>query len=75
MLIELIDATTSIFAEAVKVCDDTKCSQTLYAWNITDDSYDYVVIDSDEGRPDVVQSPYITRFFVHSAGYEPLPLE
>lgn len=51
------------YVEAVDRANAEKKDQVLFAWNIKEDAYDYVIVSVDETMPDVVQSPYITRHF------------
>lgn len=64
-LIDLMDITASVYVEALKICDTVKRNQTLYVWNITKDSYDYVICDADDAIPDVVILPAVQRNFIY----------
>lgn len=58
-----------ILLEALSIRDVTKSSQTLYIWDITEDSYNYVICDTADNIPEVVTQPSITTNFIYK---EPL---
>ncbi|MEN9919954.1 MAG: hypothetical protein RL662_2390 [Bacteroidota bacterium] len=64
-LIDLMDVTSEVYVEALRICDKTKRNQTLYVWNITKDSYDYVICDTVDAIPDVVTEPFVPRHFLY----------
>jgi hypothetical protein len=62
-LVDQQDITRDVFAEAWRFSDFRQRKTTLYIWNITKDSYNYVLWDAEDTPPDVVTGPSISKDF------------
>lgn len=67
-LVESIVVTSDVYNEALEVCKSAQSDQKLYMWNITSDSYDYVICHGADSVPEVVTSPYLKKFYFWNGG-------
>lgn len=70
-LLELVDSivvTSDVYNEALEVCKSAQSDQKLYMWNITSDSYDYVICAGADSIPEVVTNPYLKKFYFWNGG-------
>jgi hypothetical protein len=58
---ELTNSSTFIFGETKDRVLETQKSQTLYVWNIVTDTFDYVICDADDARPEIVSEPFLFK--------------
>ena len=63
--VDQMEVTTQVYIEALVLTQTTKKDHVLFIWNIKPNSYNYVISATDETMPDVVQSPYITRYLTY----------
>lgn len=64
-IVDRIDVTTKVYAEAMLRADTQKKDQVLFIWNVTEDSYYYEIVSTDENIPAQIEEPYITRHFTY----------
>lgn len=67
-LVNAIEVTSDVYEEAFQVCKSSERDQKLYIWNITSDSYDYVICNGEDKLPEVVTSPFLKKFYFWNGG-------
>ncbi len=63
--VDQMDVTVKVYEEAFRRTDVTNRNQTLYIWNVKSASYDYVICDTEDAVPDIVESPFTVRHFIY----------
>lgn len=64
-IVNSLNMSEIIQAEAQSMANATKKDHTLYIWNVKGDSFDYVIAATDEAMPDVVKSFYVAQNFIY----------
>lgn len=63
--VERLVVTLDVYYEALKRVKILRKNQILYIWDITDQSYNYVICDATDAVPDIVVMPAIQRTFIY----------
>ena len=63
--IDKMEITTQVYIDALIQVEKSKKDHWLYIWNVTPNSYDYVISDANDAMPDIVGELYVQREFIY----------